>query len=137
MKLEVGKKYVCKDMPNIKYVRINAIIEDFNNTNAAAVTIFYKNGHIIDDWYSKEGKYFDCSSGLDLVAEYQDTQEADLRLGPEHVGKKVLHRDGSVSLVISYRKNFVYPIQTHFNSCTENGFVGVGFSDGDIIKILD
>ena len=107
MKLEVGKKYVVRDPENtgIRWVRVDAIREDLAASrpmSVAACTAMSKdNGKLEDFSCGIDGCYWGHggSSACDLVAAYT---EPEFRLGPEHVGKRVLLKDGTISLLIGY-----------------------------------
>lgn len=73
MKLEVGKKYICRDYPRIKYVRIDAIRTDvgYPDDHRVAASIFEYDGKMQSASYREDGRYISWDT-LDLVAEYQE-----------------------------------------------------------------
>jgi len=75
MKLEVGKKYVCRNIPNIRYVEITkAVVGDFYVGVPAytdgigtrfGLIEYYSNGYVIENFESR----------LDLVSEYKEKEK--------------------------------------------------------------
>jgi hypothetical protein len=121
MKLEVGKKYVCRNTPNTKYVKVEAIREiRVEGDGQAACTIVYANGTAVPEDYSIDGKF--CSyleqSIFDLVAEYE---ESVILITENDVGRKVRLRNGDISMIIHFMKDSIYPIRTQIYSYTYSG----------------
>lgn len=73
MKLEVGKKYVCRNAPEVKYVRVDAIRPEaeLKDTQVAA-TQFRINGGVHTTEYTIGGRFYSdtVEHPDDLVAEY-------------------------------------------------------------------
>lgn len=71
--LEVGKKYVCRNAPTVKYVRVDAIRPEIELGNGQVVAIqFYINGEVYATEYTIGGRFYSdaVEHPDDLVAEY-------------------------------------------------------------------
>lgn len=82
LKLEVGKKYVCKNRPDIKYVEITEIIEITDQRYIGyevLATFHFIDGYIsYNHTYTIRGTFFErLSDDRDLVAEYVEEHVDD------------------------------------------------------------
>lgn len=71
---------------------------------------------------------------------YEEPKPEPLNITVDDVGKKVKHRDGSVSLLIGYHtKHKIYPVHVVGGKFTADGhFYGTKeVTDSDIVEILD
>ena len=141
MKLEVGKKYVIrdskKDDTEVVWVRVDAIRIEL--AYPVTCTLYYVNKEYTSENYLIDGRFskYYPQCHMDLVAEYTEPQ---LKLGPEHVGKRVKLRNGDVSLVTGYSKDPIpCRVLTAYTSHTTEGYVRPSKSEHshDIIEILD
>ena len=134
MKLEVGKKYVVRDVADVKWIRVDAIRPEASlKCNQVAATGCQTNNVLYQCSYSTEGQYLDVDGidYYDIVAEYQ---EPELCLGPEHVGRRVRLRDGNVSLLCDY---FDSHMRTAYFSYTFDGKCSSYLCNlKDIVEIL-
>lgn len=76
MKLEIGKKYICRNAPDIEWVEVIAIDERARPNRDVFIIEKYKHGifdlssRYYDGRYNKEGE-----SGWDLIAEYKEPRK--------------------------------------------------------------
>lgn len=139
MKLEVGKKYVVRDpkFTGIKWVRVDAIREELEDRGfGVVVTVHHMDGDYCSSTRYPDGKYYsseECHG--DLVAGYK---EPELRLGPEHVGRRVKLRNGDVFLITSYIGSAGYPIGTSIGCVTTSGRYSMNdrLNNNDIVEVL-
>lgn len=103
MKLEVGKKYICRDRPEINYVRIDAIREDLascKNDEAVVGTAFHQDGNLRSFYTCIDGKYsLDQEHSKDLVAEYEPSK---IKITVADIGKKIKFQNGNIALIHSF-----------------------------------
>jgi len=71
MRLEVGKKYVCRGRAGIKYVEVIGVVD---GDKEVQVVRHYTNGHTDHRQYTANGYwlYAEKEHELDLVAEYKE-----------------------------------------------------------------
>lgn len=74
-----------------------------------------------------------------MVREWEIYEEPKLKLGSQHVGRKVKQRNGAVSLIIAYFPDSTWAIRTGSDSFNVDG---KGRTDGtespfDIIELLE
>lgn len=71
MKLEVGKKYVCRDRPDIKYVEIiNDKYRSYHVVKAVGLAHYTNDEMSYDSWYLPGHLYEKTIDKTDLIAEY-------------------------------------------------------------------
>lgn len=74
LKLELGKKYVCRNRDDIKYASITYYYDGHNYPFWAY--IYFRNGSVTSSGYTKDGRYDrEQTTGLDLIAEYVEKEE--------------------------------------------------------------
>lgn len=141
MKLEVGKKYVTRDNPHIKYVRIDAIRRELENYAAVGTAYRIDTDHMYHHMvFNAEGYHFDVNdpSPQDLVAEYK---EPELCITEKDAGRKVRLRNGTIALITSFHPDCdLYPVVCIGRSFSTKGrpsFRGDGDGDYDIIEFVD
>lgn len=108
MKLEVGKKYVMRNNPDVIYVRIDAIRVELKGLNVICATGFEGDGginsrrfHINGNWLTG-GLEHDC----DLVAEYSEPPKFEITIND--VGRRVKHRNGNISIICLFDSSPTY-----------------------------
>lgn len=78
MKLEVGKKYVCRDKSNVKYVEIKDICIDLDEPDSAYGIGYYIDGALkcfSSTWtLDGKGRFIE----YDLVAEYKEPPQREV-----------------------------------------------------------
>jgi hypothetical protein len=75
MKLEADKKYVCRDMPDIKYIKV-LHIEPSLTRYPVWTAAYYVSGDIVTEEFTLDGRYCYDPSGeiehnMDLVDIYE------------------------------------------------------------------
>lgn len=135
MKLEVGKKYVCRNKPSIKYVRVECILpeEEKHGNSRVVVTRFYTDDQIHIAFCGIDGRYSgDYISVFDLVAEYVEPPFVVDKCG---VYKQ---RDGKEKLVVgrNAHKCFVLLEGTHLGERDLKGRYDARLEEGTCIRDL-
>jgi hypothetical protein len=134
MLLEVGKKYVCKDRADVKYIRIDAIRPDVSDIfERVACSIFYNNGMCRDHTSTLDGRC--CfNEAYKLIAEYE---EPKLSITEKDVGRKVRSKKGAILQIIGFYPDEEFGVVTHEGGYTKFGKRFGRYSTDDLIAFID
>lgn len=137
MRFEVGKKYKVRGK-DIKYIRVDAIRLEFSDCAAMPITIFWEGGGAFHDELCPNGKRHEdgSDSDCDIIGPYE---EPALIITAKDVGRKVRHRNGTVSLILHFCGAPPYPVGLLGDYFSESGSAGrnQGQDETDIIEFVD
>lgn len=137
MKLELGKKYVLRNDPNTKWVRVESITDELRNSECVRLLKCTPSGNFefVTRYYDGSYAGSNAFTMFDIVAEYK---EPELCITEKDVGRKVRLRSGDIFIIISFRASMGFPVGLFTSTCRANGQSGCGSaSPEDIIGFVD